>query len=52
MADGNFGHSKGPSSGKYGENIAMSSEEDKMYTTGLAVDMWYNEMDDPGYDFT
>ena len=23
-----------------------------MATTGEAVDMWYNEVDDPGYDFS
>ena len=39
------------SSGSWGENLAMSSQADVMLTTGEAVDMWYNEFTDPGYDF-
>ena len=36
---------------KCGENLAGSYNTEKMKTTGLAVDMWYNELYDPGYDF-
>ena len=39
------------SHGNWGENLAMSSQAEVMATTGEAVDMWYNEVYDPGYDF-
>ena len=37
--------------GDCGENLAMSSEVDKMLTTDEAVKMWYNELYKPGYNF-
>ena len=43
------------SSGDYGENLAMrggGSAEVDMRTTAAATDMWYNELNDPGYDFS
>ena len=40
------------SSGDWGENLAMSSRAELMQDTGEAVDMWYNEVNDPGYDFS
>ena len=39
------------SSGDYGENLAMHGDVEKIKTTACATDMWYEELNDPGYDF-
>lgn len=34
-----------------GENIAMSSSAEGIKNSDQATEMWYNEINDPGYDF-
>jgi len=49
MSDtGMMEHSSG---GNYGENLAMNSRTKPLTNTGLATDMWYEELYNPGYDF-
>ena len=46
-------HSKaGPErDGNNGENLAVTTDVDEMYETDLATFLWYDEINDPGYDY-
>ena len=35
----------------YGENLAMHSSVGTLTNTDAATDMWYEEVNDPGYNF-
>ena len=45
-------HCSGDECGGCGENLAMHSVVEKISGTTAATDMWYNEVNDPGYDFS
>lgn len=44
-------HSESEERNGCGENLAMHSDTDLISTSNKAVQMWYQEIDDPGYDF-
>ena len=44
-------HSPGPERNNCGENLAMHSNIKMLWTTNIATKMWYDEIDDPGYNF-
>jgi len=44
-------HSKSEFRNGCGENLAMHSDIPLMWTTNIATKMWYDEIDNPGYDF-
>ena len=50
-ADGEMKHSGGDERPGCGENLAMHSDEKLLKDTDAATDMWYLEINDPGYDF-
>ena len=45
-------HSKPGDRDNCGENIAYHSDLDLIRTTNVATQMWYDEITDPGYDFS
>ena len=44
-------HSKRDERDNCGENLAMHSNKDLIANTPIATQMWYSEVNDPGYDF-
>ena len=44
-------HTAGDQNGGCGENLAVSTDLDLMENKAGATEMWYNELNDPGYTF-
>lgn len=50
-AKGDMWHSGSSERPGCGENLAMHSDTNLLKSTDAATDMWYEEINDPGYDF-
>lgn len=50
--EGLWEHSDPSERNNCGENLAMHSDKELIWTTNEATKMWYDEVDVPGYDFS
>ena len=51
-AAGSMFHAKWDERPGCGENLAMHSDKGLLSKTNVATQMWYDELTDPGYDFS